>query len=357
MSVYKRKGTWVVQIGSRGGRQRVAVGPNKAEAQAVEARMKAVLRAGKFPELKRVKPILFRDHAKEVLSVHYSAKRSHDWAKLIIKNRLNPFFGVLFIGAITPKTISDHMARRRAEGVANGTVNNERAVLSKIMSLAVRWGHRADNPVVRVEKYETPKGRDRLLSHAEADKLIEKSAKHLKAIIICGLETGGRISEILGLKWADIDFDGGLLYFLQQNTKAAKQREIPLTPTLTAALRSIPRAFSTDHVFTYRGKALVDVKEGFKAARDRAGLGKDVTIHTLRHTWASWASMSGMSTTLLMDLGGWSSEAMVRRYRHLNPAYRRSAVPMMGRAGKVPDDQVQMCPQMQRPGNGELVTR
>jgi len=337
VSIYKRGSTWVVQIGSREHRRRVVVGPNKAEARAVEARMLAEIRAGRFPELRTVKPVLFRDHAAEVLTKHYAAKRSYDWAKMNIDVHLVPFFGDYFLGSITPKLIDDYRAIRRAK-VANGTVNNERAVLSKVMSLAVKWGCLADNPVRGVEKLEVSNGRDRFLSHDEADKLIEKAGKHLKAIIITGLETGGRISEILGLRWSDLDFDRGILYYDQRNTKAAKQREIPMTPILIATLRALPRAFSTDHVFTYRGKPLTDVREGFKAARVRAGLGKDVTIHTLRHTWASWGAMSGMSMTLLMDLGGWSSEAMVRRYRHLSPTYRASAVPMMGRQGQVPTE-------------------
>ena len=277
--------------------------------------------------LRRVRPILFKDHAAEVLEKHYSAKRSYDWAKLNIEVHLTPFFGETFLAGITPKMIDDYRAMRRAT-VSAGTVNNECAILGKVMSLAVKWERLGANPVPKVEKYETPKGRDRFLSHDEADKLIEKAAKHLKPIIICALETGGRISEVLGLRWEDVDFDRGFLYYVQQNTKAAKQREIPMTATLIATLRALPRAISTDHVFTRRGKPLIDIREGFFAARDHAGLGKDVTIHTLRHTWASWGAMSGMTLTLLMDLGGWSSEAMVRRYRHLSPTYRASAVPI-----------------------------
>ena len=67
--------------------------------------------------------------------------------------------------------------------------------------------------------------------------MIESAPVHLRPIIITALETGGRLSEILGLRWEDADLGRGLLYFSQTNTKSMKQREIPLTPTLADTLR------------------------------------------------------------------------------------------------------------------------
>ncbi len=235
--------------------------------------------------------------------------------------------------------ITDYVTKRLDGSLNNAadhrpgpaTANNERAVLSKIMSLAVRWGHLADNPVRRVEKLEAPKGRLRFLTHEEADKLIEKAPRHMKPIIICALETGGRRREILGLRWEDVDYDRGLLFFRQTNTKNAKQPEIPMTPTLIAALKALPRSISSDYVFTWGGKPIRSIRTGFETARDRADLGPDVLVHTLRHTWASWYAQRGGDLNLLRELGGWSTMGMVQRYAHLSPGYRASAIPMMGR--------------------------
>ena len=60
-------------------------------------------------------------------------------------------------------------------------------------------------------------------------------------------------------------------------------------------------------------------------ARKAAGL-IDVTAHTLRHTFASWATMSGMDPQALMTDGGWSDLKMVQRYSHLSPGHRRDAM-------------------------------
>ncbi|UUZ52719.1 tyrosine-type recombinase/integrase [Massilia sp. H-1] len=43
--------------------------------------------------------------------------------------------------------------------------------------------------------------------------------------------------------------------------------------------------------------------------------------HDLRHTWASWHVQNGTPLHVLQELGGWESEAMVRRYAHLSASH------------------------------------
>lgn len=345
MSLSKRGKIWYAEIRYAGQRRREAVGPRKEEAAAVLAKWKEEIRHGRFPTLRRVQPILFKDHAAEVLEKHYSQKRSYEWAKMIIEVHLVPFFGDIFLGSITPAKIEEYRAMRLAavshlnRRISRGTVNNERSLLSKIMSLAVKWERVGMNPVRAVEKYETPQGRLRFLSHEEADRLIAKAGDHLKPILVTALETGGRLSEVLGLRWADVDFDRGILHFDQTNTKNARRREIPMTPLLVATLREHSRVRgirgdAREFVFTWVRKRMQDVGTSFERARIAAGLGPDVTFHTLRHTFASWFAMQpGNDLNLLRDLLGHQDLKMTMRYAHLSPTYRRSAVPLMGRQG------------------------
>ena len=157
---------------------------------------------------------------------------------------------------------------------------------------------------------EVNNGRRRFLSRDEAQTLIEKAPKHLMPVIVTALETSGRLSDVIGLKLDDIDFDRGILYFDQTNTKNAKQRKIPMTPALVTALkeRSKVRAIGGDarvYVFTRHGKRLQDVRTAFETARVGAGLGEDVTFHTLRHD----------AESLIMPSGFWDSAAPCRRLR------------------------------------------
>jgi integrase len=343
MGIFKRGDVWYYEVRVAGRKVRHAVSTKKRDAEQAMAKAREAAMLGRFPELRRIKPVLFKDHAAEVLTQHYGAKRSQDWAKLVIDTHLVPFFGNLYLGQIDPKLIGEYVTKRLSGALNNkagrrpghATLNNERAILSKVMSLAVKWERIASNPVTRVEKLEAPKGRLRFLTHEEADKLILAAPKHLKAVLVVALETGGRLSEVLGLKWDDIDFDRGLLFFRQTNTKNAKQREIPMTPLLTSTLRSLPRSISSSFIFVRFGKPMRDIRTGFDAARDRADLGPDVVFHTLRHTFAAWyISTPGSDLHLLQALLGHQDLKTTMIYAHLSPTYRRSAVALMGRHGE-----------------------
>jgi len=52
----------------------------------------------------------------------------------------------------------------------------------------------------------------------------------------------------------------------------------------------------------------------------------DVNFHTLRHTFASWAVMRGVTLKELQELLGHASLAMTMRYAHLAPEHLRTAV-------------------------------
>ena len=62
-----------------------------------------------------------------------------------------------------------------------------------------------------------------------------------------------------------------------------------------------------------------------QTAYKRAGI-EGCSFHTLRHTFASHLTMSGVDSFTVQDLGRWKTEKMVKRYAHLSPNYKRKAV-------------------------------
>jgi len=342
MSLYKKGKNWYIDYyyppGRLGTRVREKVGPVKDEARIMLAKRLEDIRQGRNPELRKVSPTLFKAHARKCLTEHYGKKRCEPWARLVIERHLIPWFSKRLLGEMTPKFVSEYMTARLGDGVVNNTVNHERAVLSKIMNLAMDWELIHDNPVRRVKRLELPEGRPRFLTHDEADRLIANAPHHLVPVLVTALETGGRLSEVMGLKWEDVSFDRGLLYFDQTNTKNAKQREIPMTPALLTTLRnrSKVRAIGGDAriwLFTRYGKRLQDVRTAFEMSRKRAGLGPDVTFHTLRHTFASWYAMRGGDLNRLRALLGHQDLKTTMIYAHLSLDYMKAAVPLIGRQG------------------------
>lgn len=337
MGLYKRGKSWYIDYyyppGRGGKRIREKVGPVRDEARILLAERLQDIRQGRNPALRQIKPILFATHAKEVLGQHYKKQRSYSWAKIVVEKHLVPAFGNEMLAALSTKKISSYVSGRLADGVSPSTTNRERAVLGKILSLAVEWGRLGENPVRKVKKLEEPKGRLRFLADSEASQLLERAPRHLKPVITCALHTGGRLSEILGLTWENVDLGNGLLYFT--GTKSGQVREIPLDATLTATLkeRYKIRSLAGDarhFVFTRFGKRLRDVRTGFQTACTSAKL-TGVTFHTLRHTFASQLVMRGADLKTIQELLGHEDLTMTQRYAHLSPDHKRRAVALLDR--------------------------
>ncbi|WP_232457879.1 site-specific integrase [Burkholderia ubonensis] len=73
------------------------------------------------------------------------------------------------------------------------------------------------------------------------------------------------------------------------------------------------------------GDRITTIQKGFRAACARAGI-DDFRVHDLRHTFASWLVMAGVSLYVVKDLLGHSSITVTERYAHLAPHMGREAV-------------------------------
>ena len=74
------------------------------------------------------------------------------------------------------------------------------------------------------------------------------------------------------------------------------------------------------------GKPFQDIKRAFKTTVRKADIEKNISLHTLRHTWVSQMVMAGVPLEVLQKLGGWKSYTMVLRYAHISPSYQKSWV-------------------------------
>ena len=245
----------------------------------------------------------------------------------IIKRHL----GSRLLVDIGPREIEGMIAARIQEGVAKATINRQGATLSKLFAWSIERGyHPGPNPMRQIKKFRENPGRIRYLTGEEASRLILAAAPHLKPILVAGLHTGGRLNELLSLKWGDIDFDRGIVSFRRETTKSRKERQVPVSPELTATLRRLRPGAPDERVFEYNGRGLVSVRSSFKRACRKAGLGRDVVFHTLRHSFASWFVMNGGDPYRLQKYLGHSTMTLTQRYSHLSPEFIRDGVQFIG---------------------------
>ena len=105
--------------------------------------------------------------------------------------------------------------------------------------------------------------------------------------------TGCRKSEILNLRWDDVDLEAGELRLADSKTGP---RTIVLSPEAVTVLSRIPRLADNPHVIVGKvgGRPIRDLKAPWSIVCERAGL-KDIRIHDIRHSYASRALALGES--------------------------------------------------------------
>ena len=191
-----------------------------------------------------------------------------------------------------------------------------------IFNCAIRWDVAGvvQNPTDRYNIKQCKQHRERYLNRAETQRLMSAIAEsentQLTYIVQMLLLTGARKREVLDARWQDIDIERR--YWRIPYTKSGVERYVPLSDAVLLLLARVPR-YDCDWVFA-NPKTLEPFRviyHSWDTARTRAGL-RDVRIHDLRHSFASFLVNAGCSIYDVQKLLGHSSVAMTQRYSHLS---------------------------------------
>jgi integrase len=219
------------------------------------------------------------------------------------------------IAALSPAKIAAYRDLRLKE-VAPGTVVRELAYLSSIINHGRReWGIHANNPVALVRKPTQPKGRERVLSLAERERLLVelqptgRRNTWMPSVVILALETAMRRSELLALRWGNINLERRTATL--QMTKNGESRIVPLSTTAIQTLTSMPQSVC-GAVFPITSCALA---ANFDNAVERAKL-PDLHFHDLRHTAITNMANKLPNLIELAAVSGHKSLKMLQRYYH-----------------------------------------
>jgi integrase len=233
----------------------------------------------------------------------------------------------------------DEVARlHRAMAARPYSANRMLALLSKAFNLAEVWGWRPEgkNPCRHVKRFRERK-RERYLSGEEtaalAASLDEAAAAGSEvpeaiAAIRLLLFTGCRVGEILGLRWAEVDFERRCLFLADSKTGS---KVVHLNSPALEVLAGIER--EEGNPFVIRGKLpgthLVNLKDPWRRLRRAAGL-ETLRLHDLRHSFASVAAGAGFSLPVIGKLLGHTEAATTQRYAHLADDPLRRAAERIG---------------------------
>ena len=292
--------TYVVQSRGPGGLKRVTLG-HHGDMAADEARKRAAV---VIDRIKRGEPPVSAPPAPELtvaalaeryMRAHVLVRCKSSTAgtyRFVLDRHILPALGETPVGAVGRSDIAAlHHRLRATPTMANAAVD----ILSKMFSLAEAWDRvpPGRNPCRAVRRYKartrerflTPEEFRRLgrvLRDAEADGSVWPPAV---AAIRLLLLTGCRRSEILTLRWDDVDRTAGELRLRDSKTGP---RMVPLTRAVAAVLDGIARVPGNPWVIVgqRRNDRLTKLDNYWQPIRAEAGL-EDVRLHDLRHSCVS----------------------------------------------------------------------
>ncbi|MGE3932392.1 MAG: tyrosine-type recombinase/integrase [Rhodospirillaceae bacterium] len=244
--------------------------------------------------------------------------------------------------ALTDDQLATYVARRRAT-VANATVNRELATLRAIVRMARdRWGAPVPGLNWRAHWQREAAPRARYLTTDEAARLLAAAAPHLRPAIELSLLTGIRLSNCIGLDWAEVDLDARTLRLARVKSMhdGGRGHTVPLCAPAVVLLANLapeparghdPRDKRRGRVFLLKGKPLKTWRTAWRAAKRRAGV-DDFRWHDLRHTAASWMVQAGVPLEVVRRILGHADIATTLRYAHHADDAARQAVAQLGQA-------------------------
>lgn len=244
-----------------------------------------------------------------------------------VERYLVPYFGRHRADRISTFLVQHYVRERLDAGTKIATVNRELATLSHMMRRMVQWKWIQDKNRPDIRKEDEPRKKIVVLRREHIEELFRGAVADQDPdtwlFVLIGLNTAMRHSEILRIRWDDIDFDRRRIHI--ERAKAG-QRAQPITASLAETLRQEreQRPADADWLFpatriNSKAPHRLDMRRQFERAVIRAGLDpRKVTPHVLRHTGITSLVKAGIDLPTIQRISGHKTLAMVMRYVHLD---------------------------------------
>lgn len=309
MSLYRRGRIWWVEITAHGRRLRESAGTTdkKAAQEYHEKRRGEIWRQAKLGE---PAPVTWGEAVARWLAVkprgmpdRYRLRR----IPVSLKEALPLDAGLI---------------ERSLKGLSASSMN-------RYFALFVAIHNNAGVPPPKLKRRSMPPGRTRWLTAEEWQRLraaLDEESQLLREAAEFTLATGLRENNVLELEWGQVDLQRRVAWLHGDQTKQKKPLGVPLNDAACAILasrRGAHKQFAFAHPESGRPLYKASNRAWYAALR-KARL-KGFRWHDLRHTWASWAVMSGVRLEELQRMGGWATSQMVQRYAHLSSEHLAEA--------------------------------
>ena len=282
------------------------------------------------------------------------APRTAEGYESIVHCHLIPSLGQIPLTQLKPEHLQHIYSEKLAAGLSHRTVRYIHVTLHKALQDAVRLGIIVRNPADAVKPPKVQRQEIRTMSESDIHIFLEFAKfTFYYALFFMAIFTGMRRSELLALRWSDVDLilcqlsvtralhqlqDGSRIF--RQPKTAKGRRLISLSPSTTTLLREyreqqeeMRQALGStltedDLVFCHAdGKPLLpnSVSHAWTKLASHTGL-KGIRLHDARHTHASLMLKQGIHPKIVQErLGHASIQITLDTYSHVTPGLQQAA--------------------------------
>lgn len=252
----------------------------------------------------------------------------------------NGVAGDLVWGAVGGETVVAFVAELRERGYKDATIARKVAAVKSFFGFLTAEGMVDSDPTEQLKSPQVGKSLPRALTPEEVDELLEQPARRNtpearrdKAMLELAYATGLRVSELVSLDVTDIALESDPVT-VRSAGKGDKERILSVYQRAVDELRhyifhvrpKLVRNRREPALFVNRrGKRLT--RQGFwlilKNYSSQAGLDREITPHTLRHTYATHMLSGGMPLRNVQEALGHASISTTQIYTHLSDEQKR----------------------------------
>jgi len=231
------------------------------DARDAESKRKVQKRENRIFDIKAESKMTFKELKEWYLSLEKVKGLKYYPTIQIFLNKFNSEFGSMMVCDIKPVDLENLQAKRKKEGLADSTVDEEITIARTIINKAF------DNDLIGGETLKVFKkvkrllkrnsnARKKVLSLDQFSKLLDNLPLHTRGIVATAFYTGMRKGEIVRLTWDKVSLPNRGIQLEAMDTKDKEPRLIPICDELYGILKEIPRAIhdKTMYSFTMEGR-------------------------------------------------------------------------------------------------------
>ena len=238
--------------------------------------------------------------------------------------------GITDLKKVSRETVSEYLHHMADQGKSPATITRSTASIRSFYNYLMQAGHVKSNPAKAVTTAKVERKCPEILTNREVElfleqpKCVDEKGFRDHAMLELLYATGIRVSELIGLNVEDVNLTVGFIHC----TGHSKERIIPLYPTAVKALREYmtsirPRLVSdeTQRALFVNMNGARMTRQGFwkiiKHYQAKAEISKDVTPHTLRHSFAVHLLENGADLRSIQEMLGHADISSTQIYTHV----------------------------------------